>query len=118
MDNRKLTKNIAVLAAPLLLFVILFVPYSYANQHYIVEWLGCGCPKIDALGNYVSPDFNANDFTALFWTFISICVTFISTFLSVRIPKGKTWLRILYVVCIFTVSMLTTYEFCQIMMWN
>ena len=54
----KVIKKIAVLVAPLLLFVVLLVPYSLANQQFIVEWLGCGCPVIDEFGNMVENNFN------------------------------------------------------------
>ncbi len=114
----KLIKKIAVLVAPLLLFVVLLVPYSWANQQFIVEWLGCGCPVIDEFGNMVENNFNANDFTALFWLFISICTTIISVFSSRSISKEKIWLRVLYVIGMLLVSFLITYQFYQMMMWN
>ncbi len=114
----KLIKKTAVLLAPLLLFVVLLVPYSWANQQFIVQWLGCGCPVIDEFGNMVENNFNANDFTALFWLFISICATAISVLLSKRILKENMWLRILYIVGMFLVSLLITYQFCQMMMWR
>ncbi len=114
----KLIKKIAVLVTPLLLFAILFIPYSWINQQFIVDWLGCGCPVLDEAGNMVENNFNANDFTALFWLFISVCATAISVLLSKRIPKEKMWLRVLYIVGMFLVSLLITYQFCQIMMWN
>ena len=78
----KNVKKIAVLLTPILLFAVLFVPYSLVNQHFIVDWLGCGCPVIDTAGNMVENNFNANDFTALFWLFVSACVTALSAFLS------------------------------------
>lgn len=118
MDNRKIIKTIAVLIAPLLLFAVLFVPYCWVNQNFIVEWLGCGCPKVDASGQIVYSNFNANDFTALFWYFITACVTAISVFTSKRIPKEKMWLRILYIVCMFAVSLLISHKFCQMMLWD
>ena len=108
----------AVLASPLLLFVILLVPYSWANQQFIVDWLGCGCPVVDEFGNMVENNFNANDFTALFWSFISICATVVSALLSKRIPREKMWLRVLYIIGMFLVSLLITYQFCQMMMWK
>ena len=114
----KSIKMIAILLSPLLLFAILLVPYSLVNQHFIVDWLGCGCPVIDEAGNMVENNFNANDFTALFWLFISICVTAISVFLSKRIQKEKMWFRVLYILGMFLVSLLITYQFCQMMMWN
>ncbi len=114
----KSVKRIAVLATPILLFVILLVPYSWVNQQIIVEWLGCSCPVIDEFGNMVENNFNANDFTAIFWLFISICATVISVFLSKRIPKDKMWLRVLYIVIIFLTSIFITSQFCQMMMWK
>ena len=114
----KNVKKIVILMTPILLFAILFVPYSLVNQHFIVDWLGCGCPVIDEAGNMVENNFNANDFTALFWLFISACVTAISAFLSKIIPKEKVWLRVLYIVGMLVLSILITYQFCQMMMWN
>ena len=114
----KNAKKIVILLTPILLFAVLFVPYSLANQHFIVDWLGCGCPTMDEYGNMIYSDFNANDFTALFWLFVSACVTVISVFLSRKIPKEKMWLRVLYIVGMFAVSLLITYQFCQIMLWN
>lgn len=118
MDKTVNWKKIAVLIAPLLPFVVLFVPYSWANQEFIVEWFGCGCPKVDEFGEIIHPDFNANDFTALFWLFISVCVTGVSVFLSRKIPKDKMWLRVIYVVGILAASLVITQHFCQMMMWN
>ena len=114
----KLIKLMAILLTPLLLFAILLVPYSLVNQHFIVDWLGCGCPVIDEAGNMVENNFNANDFTALFWLFISICVTAISVFLAKRIQKEKMWFRVLYILGMFLVSLLITYQFYQMMMWD
>ena len=114
----KLVKKMAVLITPLLLFAVLLIPYSWANQQFIVEWLGCGCPVIDEFGNMVENNFNANDFTALFWLFISICATAISVLLSKRMLREKLWLRILYIIGIFLISLLIGYQFYQMMMWN
>ena len=113
----KNVKKIVILLTPILLFAVLFVPYSLANQHFIVDWLGCGCPVIDEAGNVVENNFNANDFTTLFWLLVSACVTAISAFLSKRIPKEKVWLRVLYIVGMLVLSILITYQFCQMMMW-
>ena len=114
----KSMKTIAILLTPLLLFAILLVPYSLANQHFIVDWLGCGCPVTDEAGNMVENHFNANDFTTLFWMFISICVAAISVLLSKRIPKEKMWLRVLYIVGMLLMSLVIAYQFRQMMMWN
>ena len=89
MNKSKIVKNAAVLISPLLSFAVLLVPYSWANQAFIVDWFGCGCPKVDELGNIIHRDFNANDFSALFWLFITLCVTVASVFLSKKFPKEK-----------------------------
>lgn len=116
MNNK--TKKAVVLLAPLLVFAILLVPYSLVNQRFIVDWLGCGCPIVDQSSNMVENYFNANDFTALFWLFITLCVTMISVFLSKRISREKLWLRILYIVGMLAVSLLISYPFIQMMLWN
>ena len=108
----------SILLSPILLFAVLLVPYSFVNQHLIVDWLGCGCPVIDEAGNIVENNFHANDFTALFWLFISVCVTGISVLLSKRIPKETMWYRILYVAGMLLISLVITDQFCQMMMWN
>ena len=107
-EYMKLVKKIIVLVTPLLLFVVLVDPYMWVNGEFIVKWLGCGC---------VENNFNANDFTALFWLFISICVTTVSVFLSKRIPREKIWLRVLYILGMFLISLLISYQFSQMMMW-
>lgn len=117
MDRKINVKTVALLLAPLLLFLVLLVPYSWLNRNYIVEWFGCGCPTTDELGEIV-PSFNANDFTEIFWLFISVCVTGISVFLSRKIPKEKMWLRVIYVIGMLVVSLVMTYQFCQMMMWR
>ncbi len=118
MNRKSVLKRIVILISPLLLFAILLVPYSWANQQFIVVWFGCGCPQVDEFGNMIHPDFNANDVTTLFWLFISICVTVASVFLSRKIPKEKMRLRVLYIVGMCAVSLFITYQFIQIMMWN
>ena len=116
--SMKFIKKMPVLLTPISLFAVLFIPYSLLNQHFIVEWLGCGCPVTDEAGNMVENNFSANDFTALFWLFISICVTVISAFLSKRIPKEKMRFRVLYIAGMLLISLFITYYFCQMMMWN
>ena len=118
MEQKNIVKTIAIFIAPLLLFAVLFIPYSWLNSAVIVDVFGCGCPQVNEAGEIVHPTFNANDFTLLFWLFISVCVTAISAFLSTKIPKKKLWLRVLYVVCMLAISLLIAKYFCQIMMWN
>ena len=114
----KLLKKMVILLAPLLLFVVLLVPYSWANRYFVVEWFGCGCPVVDAWGNTVENRFNANDFTALFWLFVSVCATAVSVLISKKMLKEKWWLRALYIIGIFFISLFIGYQFCQMMMWK
>jgi len=109
-------KNIIILLLPLILFAVLVVPYSYLNSEYLVDIFGCGCPQIDENGNMVENKFNANDVTAIFWFCVTIVVTVISGFLSVRLPK--LWMRIVYTASMFGVSLVITYLLIQSMMWN
>ena len=106
MKYSKIIKTACILLAPLLLFFILVLPYDWLNRTVIVNWLGCGCPTMDEFGNFVSPEFNANDFTSLFWSFVSLFVTIIAVFLSRKIPRNKMWLRILYVLGISIISLM------------
>ena len=117
-EYMKKVKKAAILISPLLLFAVLLIPYSWANRQFIVEWFGCGCPTVDEFGNLVESGFNANDFTFLFWSALSVCVTAISFFLSGKVFKDKVWLRILYVTGIFLLSAVITSQFCQMMLWN
>ena len=119
MEQKNIVKTIAIFIAPLLLFAVLFIPYSWLNSAVIVDVFGCGCPQVNEAGEIVHPIFNANDFTFLFWLFISVCVTAISVFLSIKkIPSDKKWLRAIYVVGMFIVSIFISYSFLQLMMWN
>ena len=119
MENKSVIKTIAILIMPLLLFAILFIPYSWLNSAVIVDVFGCGCPQVKENGEIVHPSFNANHFTLLFWLFISICVTVISVFISIKnIPNNNKWLRVIYVAGMFTVSIVISYSFLQLMMWN
>ena len=89
------------------------------NSEFIVDWLGCGCPKVDVeTGEMIHDYFSANDFTAYFWLAVSLCVTVASAFLTKLLPKNKVWLKILYVVLMLVASLFISYQFIQVMMWN
>lgn len=105
-----------LLFLPLLLFPLLLVPYSLIKDRFIVDWLGCGCPKLDELGNVIAPDFNANDFTRLFWIAVSLSAAGIAVYLSRLIPKKLIWLRVIYVAAVLTVSLFISQRFCLMMM--
>ncbi|MBR5286515.1 MAG: hypothetical protein IKU30_06420 [Clostridia bacterium] len=111
------TKTALILVIPILLFFVLVVPYKYANQEIIVDWLGCGCPQIDEAGNLQPNNFNANDFTRLFWAVVTVIATVVSVFLSKRISKDKLFLRMIYIISVFAVSVAISYMFVQSMLW-
>ena len=111
-------KKIFLLCLPPLLLIICLVPYSWINQHFIVKWLGCGCPTIDEFGNLVENRFSANDFTNMFWSLISIISILLSILLSKKIFKGNLIFRVLYIISIFVISISISYQFIQMMMWK
>lgn len=103
---------------PILLFAVLLVPYSWLNQAFLVDWLGCGCPQIDEAGNLYQPAFNANDFTACFWLAISVVAGVIAFFLSRRLfPENKIY-RTVYTSATVVIALLIAYWLYQHMMWN
>lgn len=117
-SKSRLAKEASILVSPVLLFPILNGPYMAFNSAYVVQWFGCGCPKIDEFGNIIENDFNANDFTAIFWLTIAVIVTVISVFLSKRIPKNKLWLKLIYIAGMLIFSLLIARKFYYSMMWN
>ena len=114
----KVVKKIAILLVPLLVFAVLLVPYSWFLDQFVVEWFGCGCPVLDAEGNMVENHFNANDFTLLFWLFVSVVTTILSAIFSKNILKDKKWLRILYVIGTLLISFFISYNFYRMMLWT
>ena len=103
----KLLKKIAFLSLPLAVFVVLYIPYSFINSNFIVDWFGCGC----------NPGFNANDFTRLFWSAASLGATVLS-FFCYKNHFEKMWLRVLHAFCILVITLLLSVLFCQSMMWK
>lgn len=118
MNAKTILKNIAILISPMLLFVVLPYPYSYANSAFFVKWFGCGCPKTNGAGEIVPSGFNANHFTLIFWAVVSVCAAVLALFLSKKVIKGKPWLRALYVVAVLAVSCLISYVLYRHMMWD
>lgn len=117
--TKSVPKKILILMLPLLLFFVLFFPYRHLNSEIIVDWLGCGCPKVDIeTGEVTNSNFNANDFTACFWLAVSVCVTVISAFLSKLLPRNKRWLKLLYIALMLVVSLFISYLFDKAMMWD
>lgn len=108
-------KKFFKLYGQILLFPLLFIPYSYLNSAVIVKWLGCGCPQIDEYGNVIISSFNANDFTRLFWAVIALIVLIISLFAMKHIHKGH--LKALYILSILCICFFFIYFFSLFMQW-
>jgi len=111
-------KKIFMSVAPLLLFPALFIPYAWLNGAVIVDWLGCGCPKITASGEMMDDYFSANDFTRIFWLVVAVGVTAISSFQSRVIFAEKKWARICYTVAVFVVSFFIARKFSGYLLWS
>ena len=120
MNKKNCVKMIALFIAPLFLFAILLLPYSWLNSAVIVDVFGCGCTEIDESGKLITySKINANDVTVLFWMFVAICATVLAIFISIKkIPREKNWLRVVYVVGIFVISLFIAYSFSQMMLWK
>ncbi len=106
-----------LLLSPLSAFAILLFPYNWANRRFIVKWLGCGCPIIEGSGGMVDQYFNANDFTRLFWLFVTLCVMVTSIFLSKRLLGHKPWLRVLYIIGMLPISLFLSVQCIFTMLW-
>lgn len=111
-------KQFFLAISPLLLFALLIVPYSWLNQTFLVDWLGCGCPQLDAFGNLYEPLFNANDFTACFWLLVAVAAGILAFFLSRRLFPNKVFTRFVYIGAIAVVSLFFAFYLYQLMMWN
>ena len=111
-------KKFFMCIAPLLLFPVLFIPYAWLNSALIVDWLGCGCPKITASGEMIDDYFSANDFTRIFWLVVAVSVTVISRLQSKAIFAIKKWAGIIYVIFIFLCSIFIAYIFSSYLLWS
>ena len=100
----------------LIIFPALYIPYSFINTKVIVEWLGCGCPKIDEHGSMIINSFNANDFTLIFWNVIVLIVISISLF-NMR-NLSKWYYKLIYILLIAAGSFFIAIKFCNSMQWK
>ena len=111
-------KKLFLSVAPLLVFPALFFPYAWLNSAVIVDWLGCGCPKISSSGEMIDDYFSANDFTRIFWLVVAVGVTVLSWILANIMFTKKKWVRIVYTVAVFVVSVFLAVRFSQYMLWS
>lgn len=118
MKAKYALKTVFFMLLPFSLFLLLLYPYSLVNQSVIVDWLGCGCPKVNEAGEMVHDYFNANDFTAVFWAFIALCVTALSVIPGRRFLKGQNLLCAVYVIGVGGLSLHIARSLTEAMMWN
>lgn len=80
---------------PLLLFPVLYLPYSLLNTKVIVNWLGCGCSD---------NAFNANAFTLVFWSCVAAVILVLSLLRARRMETRGT--RVLYLLFMLTACLI------------
>ncbi len=91
---------------PLLLYPILFIPYSFINSKVIVNILGCGCEE----------GFNANHFTRIFWGVVAVAAIVLSALIT---RKSENKFRgIVDTVLVAVISVILSYYFSALMMWK
>jgi len=87
--------------------IILYFPYLFINKNLLVNWFGCGCPKIDENGIMLTNQFNANDFSKIFWLFIALVLIILSILISLKFQDKKR--RVLYTFFSVIVSILLSF---------
>lgn len=92
---------------PLLLFPVLYLPYSLLNTKVIVNWLGCGCSE---------NIFNANAFTLVFWICVAAAVLGLSLRRARRMETRGT--RVLYLLFMLTVCLMLVGIWYLSMQWR
>ena len=91
----------------LFILIIVYFPYLALNEGLLVDIFGCGCPKIDENGNMLANQFNANDFSKLFWTFNALILIAISIFISLKIHDKKR--KVAYLIGAIIMSFIIPY---------
>lgn len=110
-------KKTLLLLLPILILPLIAIPYLWLNSEFIVDWLGCGCPQIDEFGNYCTPAFNANDFTACFWAVIGITDLVALFPISKKLVADETN-RLIYRFLTAVVIILSCFFLYRSMMWD
>ncbi len=100
-------KKALSLFGPLLLFPVLYLPYSLLNTRVIVNWLGCGCSE---------NAFNANGFTLVFWLCVAAVVLGFSLFQARRMETRG--IRLLYLLFMLTVCLILVGVWYLSMQWR
>ena len=100
----------------LLVMPALFFPYQFLNSNVLVDWLGCGCPRLDEQGNEFVNSFNANDVTRIFWLTAAVAVIAISLYNMRNFEKRSS--KLIYILLIAAGSILLAFEFIRLMQWS
>ena len=100
----------------LLIMPVMFLPYHILNTKLLVDWLGCGCPKLDEQGNEIISSFNANDFTLIFWIVAAVVVIIISLFNMRNLAKWYS--KLAYILLIAGGSVFLAFKFHTLMQWR
>lgn len=100
----------------ILIFPILYIPYSILNTKVIVKWLSCGCPTIDENGQTIKNTFNANHFTLIFWGIIAFIVIIISLFNMRNLTKRRC--KLIYMISMAAASIFLAFLCYYSMLWR
>ena len=87
--------------------IIVYYPYIILHRELLGDIFGCGCPNIDENGNMLENQFNANDFSKIFWSFIALLLVSISIFISLKIHDKKR--KAAYLIGVIIVSLVLSY---------
>ena len=117
MKNQNWSMRLFAVLVPIGALYLIAIPYSWLNSKVIVNWLGCGCPRMDEYGNLVETGFNANDFTAIFWLLMGILDGVLAFFLAKRFYENGIfrWIYFGVEMVILGIICISLY---QGMMWN
>lgn len=118
MDIKKTVKAAIALLSPILLFPVLIAPYQWFNRNVLIGWLGCGHNITIIDGKYHRSFFTANDFTACFCLLMIATINALSFFLAKHFLKDKPKLRVVYVVCVASLSIVFARSFFRSMLWD
>jgi hypothetical protein len=108
----------AMLLVPLTLFPTLRISYNWLNRNFLAPWLGCGCPKKDEFGNLLACQFNANDFSCIFWFLAALGMAVLSFFIGRKIFIKRKWLTAVYIAATLGLSLFVFRNYCLSMWWG
>ena len=116
--KNKAIHRAAMLLVPPALFPGLHTAYSWLNRNFLGPWLGCGCPKKDEFGNLLECQFNANDFSCIFWFVAALGMGVFAFFIGRKIFTKRKWLTAIYVAVILALALIIFRNYCLSMWWG